>query len=171
MENSPMHAQPNEALIQRTPIPGYFCPSRRVLDVGCSGLRAKNDYAGNGGLITGGGLAGWGDGTGGGVIVRAVGSGSGVAPITFGSILDGTSFTVLAGEKRLHPSYIGQCTCSDNEGWTSGFDWDVIRWGDNPPQRDLTGTNCDDRFGSLHPRGASIVMCDVSVRLVNFNVA
>ena len=56
-----------------------------------------NDYAGNGGLLQSGGLANWGDGKNGGVVVR----GRSEKVIKFASLVDGTSSSILVGEKAL----------------------------------------------------------------------
>lgn len=170
-ENDPLARHIDENLIRRTLIPVYFCPSRRSPDV-VGGARAMNDYAGNGGLLGGYGLAGWGEGKEGGVIVRGNGSGSGVPVVNEGAIVDGLSNTIMFGEKALNPAwYVNVYTCSDNEGWTSGWDWDIIRWGTYVPCKDPEATDCETRFGSNHPGGVEFALCDGSVRIVRFGVS
>ena len=131
------------------------------------GSRAVNDYAGNAGLrLNGGGLGDWGDGKNGGVIVRG-----GVAPkVNFGSITDGSSNTILAGEKAVHPNNYDRFNCSDNEGYTSGWDWDTVRWGDYLPCSDREAFNCEGRFGSAHSGGVNMVFVDGSVHFMRRNV-
>ena len=92
------------------------------------GTRAVNDYAGNGGIYTSTGAM-WGDGKTGGVLVRRKQS----IELTLADIKDGSSHSILVGEKRLDTDAIGTFQCDDNEGHTSGWDWDIIRWGNDPP--------------------------------------
>jgi prepilin-type processing-associated H-X9-DG protein len=94
-----------------------------------------------------------------------------VPAVPEGAVTDGLSNTLMFGEKILNPAwYVGYYTCSDNEGWTSGWDWDIIRWGTYPPARDSFGSDCDTRFGSNHPTGVDFAYCDGSVHMVRFNV-
>ena len=149
--------------IRRTPIPGYFCPTRRAPDV-LNDTRAVNDYAGNGGIYSSG--YPWGEGTRGGVIVRR-----NRGPLTMAAFIDGTTNCVLAGEKRLDRHSMGRFQCDDNEGYTSGWDWDVIRWGNDPPLRDRLGTDiCEWRFGSSHPAGIQVVAGDGSVQIISYGI-
>lgn len=165
MEQEALHGHLSDAYIQATPVPGYFCPSRRKpMVIGNS--RAVNDYAGNGGLYTTTGWS-WGDGQNGGVLVRRKRG----TDITTASILDGTSNTILAGEKRLDRLAIGSFQCDDNEGHTSGWDWDIIRWGNDPPLPDRQGTDqCEVLFGSQHLGGTVFSLCDGSTRFINFDI-
>ena len=140
------------------------------------GSRAVNDYAGNGGEYTSTGAM-WGDGTKGGIVVRRKVSG----PITLAHILDGSSNTLLAGEKRIDTLALGTFQCDDNEGHTSGWDWDIIRWSPPlPPPVDQPSSplmpdrrdwdQCELLFGSAHSNGAFFVLCDGSVRMVSFDI-
>jgi prepilin-type N-terminal cleavage/methylation domain-containing protein len=49
---------------------------------------------------------------------------------------NGTSATVLAGEKRMNAATLGQLQPQNNEGWKCGWDWDTIRSTILPPQPD-----------------------------------
>ena len=164
MEQDNVYRQASDAAVQATPVKGYFCPARRQPMV-VNG-RGLNDYAGNAGIYTNSGWD-WGEGRTGGVIVR---KGRLSVNLTAG-IVDGTSNTVLAGEKRLDTLAIGTSQCDDNEGFTSGWDWDVVRWGNEPPDRDpRQGDVCETRFGAAHSAGALFVFADGSVRLVRYGV-
>jgi hypothetical protein len=159
-----LHEHASDAYIAETPIAAYFCPSRRAPMV--KGVRAMNDYAGNGGLYATTN-AYWGDGLTGGVIVRRDRG----ALISLASITDGTSLTIAAGEKRLDLQALAQPQCDDNEGFTSGWDWDIIRWGNDPPLPDSRGPDqCEVLFGSSHPGGTQFVLCDGAVRIIPFTV-
>lgn len=165
MEREALWNDPDDDVVRRTPIPSYFCPTRRRPMV-IGGTHAVNDYAGNGGLYTSTGAM-WGDGKNGGVLVRRKQS----IQITLMDIKDGTTNTILVGEKRVDSGALGSFQCDDNEGHTSGWDWDIIRWGNDPPQPDRDGGDqCEVLFGSAHPAGTQFVLCDGSVRLVTFDV-
>lgn len=140
----------------------YFCPSRRQpMTIGGRGV---NDYAGNAGWYTSTGYT-WGDGYN-GVIVRAP------STLKLVFIPDGTSNTMMVAEKRLDLLAIGQAQCDDNEGYSSGWDWDIVRWGNSPPQPDpRSGDQCEVLFGSSHAAGINTLLCDGSVRLVRFSVS
>ncbi len=164
MEQTNLYENPSDAAIQGVAIEGYFCPSRRAPMV-ING-RAVNDYAGNGGLYSSASHP-WGEGLDGGVIVRRKRG----PTIKFASITDGTSSTIAIGEKRLDRGALGTAQCDDNEGQTTGWDWDIVRWGNDPPQPDRKGGDvCEVLFGSSHPGGAQFVLCDGSVRLISFTV-
>ncbi len=165
IEQAALWNHPDDAVVQATPVPGYFCRTRRAPMV-IGGTRAVNDYAGNGGLYTSSGWD-WGQGLNGGVIVRRQRG----PKISLASITDGSANTILAGEKRLDKWAIGTFQCDDNEGHTSGWDWDIIRWGNDPPEPDRDGWDqCEVLFGSQHAAGAIFVMCDGSVRMVAYTV-
>lgn len=164
MEEGNIWQEPSDPIVRKTAIRGYFCPSRRQPMV-IGGTNAVNDYVGNAGIYTSTGYS-WGDG-GTGVIVRNT-----LKPLNFSNVLDGLSNTMLVGEKRLDMLAIGTFQCDDNEGWTSGWDWDIIRWGNDPPQKDRRGGDqCEVLFGSQHPAGINVVLVDGSVRFISFQVS
>lgn len=167
LEQAPLYNETSDAVIQRTPVVTYFCPSRRGPTV-VGDNRALNDYAGNGGLIGNGGAVfpfdWWGEGRNGGVIVR----GGYVPEVRFKSVTDGGSCTILAGEKALHPRDYHIYSSSDNEGYTSGWDWDVIRWGDRLPCSDPNANGSEIRFGSAHPQGTNFLFVDGSVHHIAY---
>ncbi len=166
IEQDNLHRNPNDATVRTTTVKGYFCPARRQPMV-VTGAYAVNDYAGNAGIYSSSGWD-WGNGMTGGVIVR---KGRLNINMTAG-IPDGTSNTVLAGEKRLDLLAMGTAQCDDNEGFVSGWDWDIVRWGNSPPQPDpRSGDQCEVLFGSAHSAGAQFVFADGSVRLVRYGVS
>jgi prepilin-type N-terminal cleavage/methylation domain-containing protein/prepilin-type processing-associated H-X9-DG protein len=164
-----------EALIISTPVKLYYCPSRgRQLVV--TGI-AVSDYAGNGGTY-----GNWTSLTGPINSLDGPLTPTGEKPINFASITDGTSTTLLVGEKWLYNQWYdlrnGQCI--DNEGWCNGWDNDTICFstGDNgsggptqPPQPDNEINNhCGLVFGSNHPNGMNSVFCDGSVHIIPYNI-
>jgi prepilin-type N-terminal cleavage/methylation domain-containing protein len=106
-------------------------------------------------------------------------------PIRLKHITDGTSKTILVGEKYLHQELYdaaGVSTCADNNSPYQGYDWDVIRWAnskaglkkDYTPQPDTYGTAaaeaCTVRFGSAHSTVFQVVMCDGSVNALPYDI-
>jgi len=151
-------------------IPGYFCPSRRpptrlvqTAWYGPSGSYAHGmmDYAAsnsnnNGVIVVTGSNQTWGSSS----------------PITLATITDGASKTLFAAEKRLNRALLGGSQGDDNEGYSSGWDHDVVRATDQSPRPDpTTGTgNGENRFGSSHPTGFNAVFADGSVRGITWNI-
>ena len=135
---------------------------------------AMTDYAGNGGLSTADGndaYEGWGqDGM---VCANELGG------ITFEMILDGSSNTMMVGEKRMNLTYATtECQPDDNAGYTTAIQDDIVRWGDNPPAPDFRGPiytfsnlyPSTFQFGSSHPGGFQSVFADGAVHMIHFNV-
>lgn len=155
----------------------YFCPSRRapiVLPGISSGiesgrLRGAIDYAGNGGT----GPTVFPNGhpwleQNGAVISRYNGG------MRFQRITDGTSTTILLGERNVNVALLNDSSQADeNNGYMDGYDWDTIRWGHEAPIPDRR-TNSPQgmllRFGSSHPGGLQFAFADGSVRWVSYTV-
>lgn len=197
-----------------TPISSFVCPTRSSGGLGFgpensinakqppNGLVAKTDYAANGGcnLPQGSGPAGPGSihclkhyphpSVCQGLPTRDYSNKfDGAVVPRFGvklrQIKDGTSKTMLAGERYKHISYRdpahGANVPSDNNSMYQGYDWDVVRWastytrndGSTPgyPQPDTFGPEgATYRFGSSHKSGFLAVHCDDSVHTVEFDV-
>ncbi len=155
-------------------IPTYFCPSRRSpralpvnrdwyrwpYNTGQRFAHGPTDYAGSNLRNTG-------------VIIRGWRNGDGPT-IGFKQILDGASNTLLFGEKRLNAGRIGRYQGDDNEGYSSGWDHDVMRrissW--RPPLKDIKagGGAGAQRFGSSHSASFNIVLADGSVKNIDYNI-
>jgi prepilin-type N-terminal cleavage/methylation domain-containing protein len=172
IEQQSLWRERDNSVIEATPLPLYFCPSRRrptVVHPDAGGVdalanpRAMLDYAGNGGTD---GQNNEGYGRDGAVVRRQA------AAVHFGSTIDGTSNTLLVGEKRLNIIRINTFQHDDNEGWTSGWDWDAIRWANERPAPDHRDNNilgCSG-FGSSHPRSFNAAFCDGSVHAIGYAV-
>jgi prepilin-type N-terminal cleavage/methylation domain-containing protein/prepilin-type processing-associated H-X9-DG protein len=91
--------------------------------------------------------------------------------VRFADITDGTSHTLLVGEKRLNLSNLGQTQSDDNEGYSAGWSSDNVRGTDRAPapDHDLGGSG-HKRFGSSHPGRFNVVFADGSVRSISYSI-
>jgi len=90
--------------------------------------------------------------------------------IRLADITDGASHTAMVGEKYLsHQHYQSGATWGDDQTAFVGDDADNRRWTDEPPRQD---DDSDDiqHFGSAHRAGCHFVLCDGSIRLVNYSI-
>jgi prepilin-type N-terminal cleavage/methylation domain-containing protein/prepilin-type processing-associated H-X9-DG protein len=86
-------------------------------------------------------------------------------------ILNGTSNTLLIGEKYLNPDdYFTGNDAGDNECMYVGSDNDISRSSYQPPLRDTPGLADWEHYGSAHPGGVNMAYCDGSVTLVSYSV-
>lgn len=98
----------------------------------------------------------------------------------FAEISDGTTNTLLVGEKYVNPDYYrGSRTANiidqdqgDNQYAFTGDERDMIRAasGDNGPFMDRPGVSFTYAFGGPHPGSFNVVMCDGSIRHINYNI-
>lgn len=113
-------------------------------------------------------------------------------PVAMRQITDGTSKTMLVGEKYLYVLHYGQDAtfeaCIDNNSPYQGYDWDVIRWANaklntsvswNPnytyvPQSDskkpIDAAGCATNFGSAHAGVFQIARCDGSASSLSYDI-
>lgn len=84
-------------------------------------------------------------------------------------ITDGTSNTLLVGEKYMEVGSVGQ-GYGDDQTMYLGDDADVRRWCMFPPVRDRRNFDDPDRFGGMHPAGCQFVFCDGSARPVPYTI-
>jgi prepilin-type N-terminal cleavage/methylation domain-containing protein len=159
IEQDNLYKNTNSAAVRSTPVKLYYCPSRRAVQQ-YNGT-AKIDYAGNAGDQSEGQN---------GLVMRTT---CGVVRIA--DVIDGTSNTVMVGEKQLNRAMFGQST-DDNESYcTPGWngDWEVYRWGAFAPAPDFSlpgDTNPSHVFGSAHTAGFTCVFADGSVRFIRYSV-
>ncbi len=146
---------------------------------------ARTDYASNAGTGPGFGWAGpsslaEGD-QGIGIDVNTGQQSTGViylhSKLPLAKISDGTSKTYLAGEKNLNPDdYATGNAPDDNHSAYQGADIDVCRWAgvsvglDRVPLADTKGHCARFQFGSAHRDVWQVVMCDGSVRGINYSI-
>jgi prepilin-type N-terminal cleavage/methylation domain-containing protein/prepilin-type processing-associated H-X9-DG protein len=93
-------------------------------------------------------------------------------PVQMAEISDGTSTTLLLGEKRLNLTFLGQLQKDDDTGYASGFDADVVRLCTKPPAPDYRAPSGDggQRFGASHPGRFNVAFADGSVRSISYSV-
>ncbi|MEM8864248.1 MAG: DUF1559 domain-containing protein [Planctomycetota bacterium] len=105
--------------------------------------------------------------------------------VTFGKISDGTSKTIMLGEKRVDASRYDASSWYDDQGWSDGWDPDTMRSSVCPPRPDTLADveidSCDPSnlgtcaeagmsMGSAHPGGFNAAYADGSVQTVNYEV-
>jgi type II secretory pathway pseudopilin PulG len=202
MELQNLWEDPNDTNIKATVVPGYFCPTRgrtnKVFDVnagGTVGLRAQIDYMANHGgytnpptsnpdrMQTGSNFNG--------IVGRSQQTLALFPKVDTGSILDGTSNTILVGERSIFINWWngpgGPETDAYRGGWTAGTNLQgyltrgyggamisPIKDKIQPPGLTGAGNILNfgyKHFGSSHPDGALFVFCDGSVRSIRFSVA
>ena len=180
----------------QTPLEGYFCPSRRSAinrprlwkdpDVGYAhnasdvDTEARSDYAANAGDV----VIKWSagptpeEGLQGRGFINNVNNSTGItfqrSTIGFAAITDGTSNTVMIGEKHLFDeNYENGLDPGDDMSFLCGDDFDMQRWTNLPPLPDSDVGSGDRRvtsFGSTHNGGLNMANVDASTRFVSFDV-
>ena len=185
-----------DLIVRQTPVPLYFCPSRREnvvrvtsrsaerCDLGC----ALNDYASatpdNDLVVSPTNNQWFWQGTAHGtvrpgskymgVITRTIAS----EPCTAGKISDGTSKTIVVAEKRVYTSRYLTGDWHDDIGWTDGWDPDIIRYTGYPPARDINEQAEGDpgagflgfQYGSAHQTGIFAAWADGHVSNIAYDV-
>lgn len=151
------HRNPDAAAVLNSPIPEYYCPTRRRTR--CYNNRAMLDYAANAGTKA--------DGSNGAIMH------SNAEPITISEISDGAASTVLVAEKRLNVAELGNSP-GDREGYAApGWTTEAYRLGNLAPAPDLHSPGdltAFTEFGSSHPGAINALFADGTVRTIRFTV-
>ena len=199
IEDGALWAEENEDVVRRGQPPFVNCPSRRQptrlfdrLAVDAEEI-VVGDYVGNGGDTDECGRRNQGltpDVTSSfnfhtGAFTSHIPGGGICTPALKASLIrlvmfeDGTSKTMLYGEKYVNATRTDGGTCGDNAGWYAGWSWDSIRFAANVPQPDSyraddANTDCspegNDFFGAAHPGGFNICRVDGSVDFTSFDI-
>lgn len=146
------------------PVKIYICPSRRLPFAypvtrkdtygayeGGGWQWGKTDYAGNG-LILAGNIT------------------EPKSTLNVGQVTDGTSQTILAGEKAFDPSVQTPTTWYWDLPFFLGGGGSASRTGVNIV-RDVIGNTYKKNWGAIHPSGAQFVYVDGSVRLLGYDLS
>jgi prepilin-type N-terminal cleavage/methylation domain-containing protein/prepilin-type processing-associated H-X9-DG protein len=147
-----------------TPNPLFFCPSRRSTQT----VTYKDNYLPslNGGLITHA-LCDYAASNkdGNGIIQQ-------FKPTRIADITDGTSQTLLVGEKRINLMFLGLRQTDDNQGYTAGYNLDTVRKTSRPPAQDYSAPTGDglSMFGASHPGRFNALFADGSVRPISYSI-
>jgi prepilin-type N-terminal cleavage/methylation domain-containing protein len=157
---------------RKAKIKTYFCPSRRSPEEfgGCGMM----DYAANGGTATAKSIMQdnpyncYHETLMTGVIKHNNQGGC----VRIPQIMDGLSNTMLIGEKGFDAAYYGMVKADDNEGYSIGYDQDVVRWGNIQPKQDEVTNEWwgRKRFGSNHSGSFLASFADGSIRPINYTV-
>jgi prepilin-type N-terminal cleavage/methylation domain-containing protein/prepilin-type processing-associated H-X9-DG protein len=98
--------------------------------------------------------------------------------ISMKRVIDGTSKTMVIGEKRLRPTKYGTGEWHDDRGWSDGWDPDIMRSTMFPFAADAelpdTSRGGDHvlpyGFGSAHASGMNAMFADGSVRMLSYDI-
>jgi hypothetical protein len=85
------------------------------------------------------------------------------------AITDGTSHTYMVGERYLNPDHYLDGNRDDDDGLFVGFDNDTCRIAFLAPIQDTPGLEIRV-FGSAHPGGWHVAMCDGSVQMISYDL-
>jgi prepilin-type N-terminal cleavage/methylation domain-containing protein len=92
--------------------------------------------------------------------------------ISFNQITDGSSSTLVVGEKKLQPSLYDIGDWYDDRGWTDGWDPDTMRSTVCFPSPDSDSILTAEayKFGSAHSAGFNAGFADASVRTLGYDI-
>jgi len=173
----------------QSPIPGFICPSRRtsklypyggvkLKNMASTSEVGKNDYAGNAadGCLYPDGMSGNAPASvEAGLKIQPKPGNTGVifskSKTTMGEIRDGTSNTILIGEKFVQADvYETGKGAGDDLTQFQASDDDSIRVTNQTPMQDRIGIRNGNVFGSVHAGAFGVVLCDGSVQRLSYSI-
>jgi prepilin-type N-terminal cleavage/methylation domain-containing protein len=183
VEQAALYHNPSDSIVKQSVVKTYYCPARRAAArYGSDGPgtgNAMTDYAGCAGSNFPPGFR-----TGplqtSGILQRAKVPGVSLR----GDIPDGTSNTLMVGEKQLNTALFGVSTDDSESCYSLGWDvgiyriarmvgsgasatWETPAPDFNDPTANPIGLN---KFGSPHPTGIQAVFADGAVRHIRYTV-
>jgi prepilin-type N-terminal cleavage/methylation domain-containing protein len=186
LRNPTANAATLQTTVFNTPVPTYYCPTRRPVQRKLRGQgtgKATCDYAGcvgarnapSSSLLTTSGTVWPACRSFNGLIVRSFS-----CFVTPARVVDGLSNTIAIGERQMDVRFMlsgvtwnGSTTNpqDDNGGYVEqGYEAEALREGDSPPAPDSARNNDITNFGSSHTEACGFVMADGSVRWVSYTV-
>ena len=107
--------------------------------------------------------------------------------VKMAQIVDGTSKTLVIGEKLVRDDRYEGANRSDDRGWSDGWDPDVVRFTGFPMLSDSDQAVCSNAdeniakacsgvgedvlfFGAAHPTGMNAIYADASVHFLGFDI-
>ncbi|MSR31131.1 MAG: DUF1559 domain-containing protein [Gemmataceae bacterium] len=163
IEQTNIYNHPDDAGVKTSIVKNYYCPTRRPPAL--YNNHAVCDYAGSGG-----------DNGQNGAIVE-----KGTGPVRFAHLIDGSSNTILFGEKRMKLDMFGFSKDDNEPCYSPGWDFDIYRMAVKKngqwvgPEQDVKNSAKDDSslfdFGGSHAGGCNMSLCDGSVRFFRFTLS
>jgi prepilin-type N-terminal cleavage/methylation domain-containing protein/prepilin-type processing-associated H-X9-DG protein len=191
IEQDNLYVLTDTPTLRRTAVPVYHCPSKRRPTIYSNFM--MTDYVGAAGLTWEADATNVTQLYNGTVIPAEICFASPCTQlpvVNMAAITDGTSNTVLVGEKYVSTDLYGGGQWGDNNSWANGSTWISARHSKRAPGRDSRAfeeaTRRDlpwrdpsgsclqcgmwDFFGSAHPAGFNVVWADGSVRSVKYTI-
>jgi prepilin-type N-terminal cleavage/methylation domain-containing protein len=96
-------------------------------------------------------------------------------PHRIADVTDGTSNTLMLGEKQLYERTMNKLQSDDDQGYTAGYDHDTLRHTDQLPAPDWVETGVPGSqaglFGAAHTSGFNTVFTDASVHFMKYSIS